>query len=177
MTSVSSLLVMRVGFSKQGWASDCAASEPSGFVVADRLRVRDRVTARWRSRRLDLALAAGASSEAAAALALRARRITALSRRRSIANALRRVVREAHQGTQPSYVRIMPCRGRVAAASGELSRLAAALAQPGPVAARGVAQAWILLTDGTGPLYNPSSQASLEALAVSAAENLRPWSA
>jgi hypothetical protein len=177
MTSVALLVVMGPGFGKQRSASDCAASASCGFVVADRLRVRDRVTARWRSRRLDLALAAGASSEAAAVLALRARRITALSRRRSIANALRRVVHEARHGTPPSYVRIMPCRGRVVAASDELSRLAAALAQPGPVAARGVAQAWILLTDGTGPLYSPSSQASLEARAVSAAENLRPWSA
>jgi hypothetical protein len=76
-----------------------------------------------------------------------------------------------------SYVPIVPCRGRVAAASDELSRLAATLTEPGPVAARGVAQAWILLTDGTGPLYNPSSPASLQESTVSAGENLRPWSA
>ena len=145
--------------------------------MADRLRVRDRIAARWRSRRLDLALAAGAPSEAAAALALRARQLTDLSRRRSIADALHRLVRQAHQGVPPSYVRVIPCRGRVAAASEELSRLAASLAEPGPVAARGVAQAWILLTDGTGPLYNSSSPASLQAHAVSAAENLRPWNA
>jgi hypothetical protein len=145
--------------------------------VADRLRVRDRVTARWRTRRLDLALAAGAPSETAAALAGRARRLTELSRRRSIADALRRVVREAHEGARPSLVRITPCRRRVAAASDDLSRLAATLAEPGPVEARGVAQAWILLTDGTGPLYNPSSTANLRERAVTAAENLRPWGA
>jgi hypothetical protein len=146
------------------------------LVVADQLRMRDRITARWRHRRLDLELAAGVPSEAAAPLALRARRLTQLSRRRSIADAFRRIVREAHEGARLSYVRITPSRGRVALASDELSRLAATLAEPGPVAARGVAQAWMLLTDGTGPLYNPSSPANLQERAVSAAANLRPWS-
>jgi hypothetical protein len=147
------------------------------LLVADRLRIRDRITARWRGRRLDAALAAGASSEATAALSSRAGRLTELSRRRAIAEALLRVVREAHQGAAPSIVHITPCRRRVVAAGDELTKLAAGLAEPGPVAARGVAQAWILLTDGSGPLYNPSTSASLEAVAVKAAENLRPWSA
>jgi hypothetical protein len=35
-----------------------------------------------------------------------------------------------------------------------------------------VAQAWILLTDGTGPLYNQNSTANLRARAASAANNL-----
>ncbi len=86
-------------------------------------------------------------------------------------------MREAHEGARLSYVRITPSRGRVRAASEELGRLAATLAEPGPVAARGVAQAWLLLTDGTGPLYNSGSPANLQELALSAAENLRPWSA
>jgi hypothetical protein len=168
---------MRLGASKQRSAQHRAASGSDGLVVADRLRMRDRLTAHWRSRRLDLALAAGAPPEAAAALALRARRLTDLSYRRSIAGALRRVVREARAGARPSSFRIMPSCGRVAAAGDELSRLAATLAEPGPVAARGVAQAWILLTDGTGPLYHPSSPADLQEHVVNAAENLRPWSA
>ncbi len=86
-------------------------------------------------------------------------------------------MREAHQGAPPSLVRITPARRRVLAAGDELTKLAAGLAEPGPVAARGVAQAWILLTDGSGPLYDPGSSASLEAVAVTATENLRPWSA
>jgi hypothetical protein len=61
---------------------------------------------------------------------------------------------------------------QVIAASDDLARLADALAIPGPVAARGVAQAWILLTDGTGPLYNPNSTASLRGRAATAADNL-----
>jgi hypothetical protein len=43
------------------------------------------------------------------------------------------------------------------------------------VAASGVAQAWILLTDGTGPLYNPDSLTSLCAGAARAVRELRPW--
>jgi hypothetical protein len=177
MTSVFFLLVMSFEVSEQGWAAERRAGQPDGLVVAGRPRVRDRVAARWRSRRIDLALAAGASPEAVASLALRARWLTDLSRRRSMAGALRRVVRQADEGAPPSSVRIIPCRARVAAASGELSLLADTLAHPGPVAARGVAQAWILLTDGTGPLYNPSSPESLRGRAVSAAVNLRPWPA
>jgi hypothetical protein len=158
---------------QQKRAAHTAATLQGGLAVAVRLRVRDRIAARWRSRRLDAALAAGAPTDASAALALRARRLTDLSRRRSIAAALRRVVREALGGAPRSYVRVIPARGQVAAARDELSRLADSLASPGPVAAHGVAQAWLLLTDGTGPLYNPSSTASLRSHAVAAAERLR----
>lgn len=63
------------------------------------------------------------------------------------------------------------------AASEELTILADTLADPGPVAAGGVAQAWILLTDGTGPLYNARSRTSLCARAARAARDLRPWPA
>jgi len=131
------------------------------------------MAARWRSRRLDSALAAGTPTESSAALALRARRLTDLSCRRSVAAALRRVVREAVEGAPRSHVRVIPPRLHVAAARDELSRLADSLARPGPVAAHGVAQAWLLLTDGTGPLYNPSSSDSLRSHAVAAAEGLR----
>lgn len=158
---------------QQKRAAHTAATLQDSLAVAARLRVRDRITARWRSRRLDAALAAGTPTEASAALALRARRLTALSRRRSIAAAFRRVVREALEGSPRSYVRVIPARRQVAAARGELGRLADSLARPGPVAAHGVAQAWLLLTDGTGPLYNPSSSDSLRSHAVAAAEGLR----
>ena len=142
-------------------------------IVAARPRVRDRITARWRARRLDVALAAGAPTEADPALALRARHLTALPCRRLIADALRGAVREACDGAPHTYVRVRPARTRVVAASEELSLLADTLAEPGAVAAHGVAQAWMLVTDGTGPLYNPSSSASLPARAASAARALR----
>jgi hypothetical protein len=146
-----------------------------GFVHAERPSLRDRLTARWYPRRLDRALAGGVPPEANTALALRAQELTELERRRSIAGAIRRVIREAREGALLAPARIRPDRRRVAAASAELSALADTLAEPGPVAATGVAQAWILLTDGTGPLYNPYSRTSLCAGAARAARELRPW--
>jgi hypothetical protein len=132
-----------------------------------------RLSARLRSRRLDDALAWGTAPETDAPLALRARRLTTLRRRRVIAKGLRRVVRDTYRGVPPSLARTSPRRDQVIAAGDELTRLADALASPGPVAARGVAQAWILLTDGTGPLYNANSTGKLPARAASAANNLR----
>lgn len=152
-----------------------ASGEIEAPVVAGHVRLRERLEVRLRPRRLDVALAAGAPPEGDAALALRARRLTRLARRRSIAASLRRAVREAHDGVPRSFGRIGVTRAQVAAARAELTALADTLARPGPVAAQGVAEALILLTDGTGPLYNPGSHAILRSLAVSAARDLRPW--
>lgn len=148
-----------------------------GPILAKRPTLSDRLTARWHPRRLDRALAGGTPPEASAALALRARELTELERRQSIAGAFRRVLREARDSMPHRSGRIRPDRSRVAAASEELSALADTLAEPGPVAATGVAQAWILLTDGTGPLYNGCSGASLGSRAARAARDLRPWPA
>ncbi len=150
-----------------------SASELGAFAPTGSARMRDRVAACLRSPQLDRSLAAGASSESTAPLALRAWRLTALPHRRSIARAYRGIVRDARDGACPSYVRVTPCRSRVTAATDELTRLADALTQPGPVAARGAAQALLLLTDGTGPLYNPTSGESLRARAAGATENLK----
>jgi hypothetical protein len=147
-------------------------SDSGPYLVAARSRMRDRAVARLRQGQLDRALAAGAAPESAAALSVRARRLTALPNRRAIAQAYRRVVREACAEGRRSRVRILTCKSRVMAASDELSGLADRLARPGPVAAQGAAQALILLTDGTGPLYNPKSDLSLRACAACANENL-----
>ena len=140
--------------------------------MAGCIRLRDRFVARFRSGRLDLALAAGTPVESTTALALRARRLTALSDRRAKAAIYRRLLREASQEASRTYMRIMPRRARIIAAADALSRLAEALAEPGPVAARGAAEASLLLTDGTGPLYNSANQASLERSALRALEDL-----
>jgi len=71
----------------------------------------------------------------------------------------------------------MPSRARIKSAREELTQLADTLEDPGPVAAGGAAQAWILLTDGTGPLYNPASRTTLRAGAARAVRELRPWPA
>ena len=132
----------------------------------------DRLSALLRARQLDEALARGAPPETAAPLALRARRLTSLSRRRLIADGLRRVIRDTRRGPPRPKTKIPPRLSQVIAARDELTRLANDLATPGPVAAHGVAQAWILLTDGTGPLHT-NSPVNLRAGATNAANDLR----
>jgi hypothetical protein len=151
------------------------AGASDGFVLVRHPSLWDRIAARVRPRRLDRALAGGTPPEASAALALRAQVLTEPESRGSIAQSLRRILREAQQGCRPTLGRVMPSRARVRDAREELSRLADTLEDPGPVAAGGVAQALLLLTDGTGPLYNPDSRASLCAGAERAARELRPW--
>jgi hypothetical protein len=142
-------------------------------LIARRPGFRDRLLARLRYRQLDLALAGGVPPEQNPAVALRARRLIDPCNRRSMAEAFRRVLRESHDGCQLSYGHVHPCRRRVLAASEQLDELADALSRPGPVASHGVAEALLLLTDGTGPLYNPVSPASLSALAAGAIEDLQ----
>jgi hypothetical protein len=156
------------------------ASELDGVVVVGppRIpRIRDRLVVRLRPRRLDRALARGTSPEASAPLALRAQRLTEPEQRGSIARELRRIVRESQGARRPTLSHIVPSRTRVRNAREELIRLADTLEEPGPVAAGGVAQAWMLLTDGTGPLYNPDSGTTLVAGAARALRELRPWTA
>jgi hypothetical protein len=142
------------------------------LMVAGSVRLRDRLMVRFGQGRLDLALAAGAPAESTAAMALRARRLTALPDRRAKAATYRRMLREASDNDSRSRTRVAPRRERVVAANGALGRLAEALAEPGPVAARGAAEATLLLTDGTGPLYNSANQASLEGYVLRALADL-----
>jgi hypothetical protein len=153
------------------------ASGAEGFVVAHRPSLRDRMTAQWRPARLDRALAEGVPPEASPALALRAHRLTEPDRRWSMAGALRRIVREADGNCRPRLRRVNPNRAAVRAARESLGRLADTLDDPGPVAAHGAARAWLLMTDGTSPLYNPRSRTTLVADAARAMRELRPWPA
>jgi hypothetical protein len=176
VTSVTWLGVMRLHL-HHNQSTVVLTGGLDGLVVARRPRLRERLAARVRPRRLDRALAEGTPPEASAALALRAQQLTEADSRGSIAQALRRIIREAQQGYRPALGRVLPSWARVRAAREELSRLADTLEDPGPVAAGGVARALILLTDGTGPLYNPYSRTSLCAGAERAARELRPWPA
>jgi hypothetical protein len=183
VTGVTLLMVMKAITNSNTKADPQGAtvlvgdSLSSGPILATRPSLRDRLTAHWHPRRLDRALADGTPPEASAALALRARELTELERRQSIADAIRRVLREGREGAPRRSGRIRPERSRVVAASEELSVLADTLADPGPVTAAGVAQAWLLLTDGTGPLYNECSRTNLGSRAARAARDLRPWPA
>ena len=145
----------------------------AGFGIAPRAGLRDRAFAKLRSHTLDVALADGLAPESDPAIALRARRLIDPLERRSIADTLRGIVREAREGPRSSRVRVPAVWRRVAEAGEELAELADALSTPGPVAAHGVAEALLLLTDGSGPVYNPDNHASLRLLAAQATADLR----
>jgi len=176
MTSIKSSVVMSASLYAHG-STVLLACGRAGTVVAERPRLRDRLAAHWWARGLDRALAEGIAPEASAALALRAQRLTEPDRRWSIAGALRRILREAEEAHPARLGRVRPNSRAVNAASQELNELADTLDDPGPVTAHGVAQAWLLLTDGTGPLYNPGSREPLPIRAAQAARHLRPWAA
>ncbi|MBV9917387.1 MAG: hypothetical protein JO153_12865 [Solirubrobacterales bacterium] len=142
------------------------------LVVAARPRFRDRIAARLASHRLDLALAAGVPAETSPALALRARQLRDFEERRALAGSIRRLVGQAEPGRPHSSARIIPSVGHVTAARDALGTLADALADPRPVRVRGVAQARLLLTDATWPLYNPRCERTLRTQARVATENL-----
>jgi hypothetical protein len=112
------------------------AHAPAGVYVARPVRMRDRMAARLRAQSLDAALARGIDPETGAALALRARALTEHCRRRLLARGLERAA-----------------AARVPALAPQLVALAGRLSRPGPVAARGVAEVNLLLTDAGGPLY------------------------
>jgi hypothetical protein len=124
--------------------------------VAPQPTICDRLAARVFARRLDWALANGADSEQSAALALRARRLTSLPRRRLIASALRRLLNAGRVKDE----------GRI-----QVAQLAQALAEPGPIDPRGAARAWLLVTDGTGPLHG---RGNLRGYAASTTRYLSP---
>src|SRR5437763_1008326 len=96
VTSVSFLSVMRL-------RNEHVERTFSGrrVRVAPAARIRDRAAARLRAGRLDLELARGAPPESTAALALRARRLTSLGCRRSIAETYLRLIRDARESARP----------------------------------------------------------------------------
>src|SRR6266568_3472745 len=68
----------------------------------------------------------------------------------------------------------MLVRACVVEAAPELARLASRLQAVGPVEAKGVAQVRVLLSDGTGPLYDGAAPEDLRAAALGALAALAP---
>lgn len=110
-------------------------------------------------------------------MALRAERITSPAGRRSLADGWERVLGHANRPPAPLTPRGPLCRGRIAAAEGDVRDLLAVLGGALPIAARGAAMANALLTDGTGPLYNYRSPLDLGAALREATRQLSPLDA
>jgi hypothetical protein len=140
----------------------------AGYVTPQRIRVRDRVSARVRSSRLDSALARGVAPESSAALELRAQALIGPVARR-LGELLREIVASAHARERLARAPVPISVSLVLESESELSALAERLLGGGPVAARGVARLRELLCDGGGPLYGRSPDAGQLRAALDAA--------
>jgi hypothetical protein len=114
---------------------------------------RDRLRARWHGTRLDHELASGASPDSTVGRSLRAQSLVRLGTRRDLARSMQRVLAAATQRPVSGRLPAPVSRAPVAACAAEIEELISRLLAPGPVAARGVAQARLLLTEAGGPLY------------------------
>jgi len=144
-----------------------------GAPVVQRLKPFDRIRARLRARALDRALAAGEPTESEPAVALRARRLTEISKRAELARTLTQLVARARRASTMAGSQVPLARLAVLSAAEQLCLLANELVNPGPVGASGVAQVQLLISDGNGPLYNPHSRIDLATAAERAIEALR----
>jgi hypothetical protein len=147
--------------------------DEAGCPIARPARPWDRLVVRVRASRLDSDLAGGASPDATVPLALRAQMLVRARTRRDLALGAQQILATATQvpaagrtqvpaagRTQvpaAGRTRVPVCRDRVRDSSEELGDLIRRLLAGGPVAARGVALASVLLTDGSGPLYHRAS--------------------
>lgn len=123
------------------------------------LRLRLRV---WvRRRRLNNELAAGFEPHASDELALRARQLTDTSTRRRLARSLRGVASDVEDRRAAVLGPGVPVCRKVLPWREGLLGLAERLDGREPVNARGVARTLLLLTDGSGPIYNPAPRRSI----------------
>lgn len=123
------------------------------------LALRARVFASRRS--LDEALADGASPLWSPELALRARQLVSRRTRQQFATNLERLVAAAKRAVLPRAVAVPLPRRELLEAQTSLLGIAARLRDEQPVYARGMALVSRLLSEGSGPAYNPHAGDSL----------------
>jgi hypothetical protein len=133
---------------------------PAPDAVPRQDRAWDRFRARALTVSLDRELAAGCPPGFSPALAIRAREIVSSAGRGELARRWANVLDFASRGPYPRSPRALRC-GAVVAAAAELQEMISVLSGGLPIDARGAAMASRILTDGTGPLYNPRSDVQL----------------
>jgi len=140
-----------------------------------RIRPWDRLLALWRGLALDAQLAEGQHAEDDHLMAVRASMLTAPAERDKVAAAWDNVLDRLPRPRQPLDGRVPVRRSTALAAEDDVRHMIALLRASTPVPARGVAIANLLLTDGTGPLYNARSTTDLGAAVRDAVRHLDPW--
>ena len=134
--------------------------------------LRERLSLRLQARKLDRALADGASPEDSTQLARRAAALVRADTRTELAASLRQLTRGNGCTTLGNRVGALPARA--SEARRDLERLSTRLLDPGPVDPRGVALTKELLTDGLGPLFWMESDEDLGARLRMVLEALEP---
>jgi hypothetical protein len=149
-----------------------AAGPPTAVTVCE-YHARDRLRARLGARRIDEVLARGVSPDSSVTLSLRAHTLIGIRTRRSCSRGLRTVVNQARA---PAWhpVAVPLCRRKIVAAEELIEHLAERLTDGRPVAARGVAQIHLLLTNGRSPIYYHPQADDLQPALRAAAAALEP---
>ncbi len=120
--------------------------------------LRRRLRVQFHKGRLDLQVADGYGPDPVEDRALRAKQLARMRTRRRLARTLRARVKDAERPAVPQLSAAVPmCRRTVVRWREGLLGLADRLERPGPVNPCGVARLLVLLTDGTGPLYEPGA--------------------
>jgi hypothetical protein len=104
--------------------------------------------------RLDQMLAEGRSPDSGRLLAARAQVLVSRARREEIAECWARLTTRALRPSFGRSARSSLNREAVVSCESEVSELRHLLEREGPISARGVAMASVLLTDGTGPVHS-----------------------
>jgi hypothetical protein len=118
------------------------------------------MAARLLSASLDTKLALGVDPTSSEILSARAQQLASPSTRHSLAMSYLDLVDAAHAPLSPFSPVVPVVRRRVVAAEPLIREVAHALVSPLP-RVRGIAMATSLLSDGAGPIFNPSSDSDL----------------
>jgi hypothetical protein len=129
---------------------------------------------RLNSARLDADLAAGTAPEASPLHAARARHLVSPRVRHGSAANWEHLLLTSREPARGFSSRAPIRRERVNRAEPEIRKLITALRATGPIPSRGVAIATNLLTDGRGPIYNPTAPDNLTTTVALAVEHLDP---
>jgi len=154
-----------------------AATNDPLRVATHRQRPWDRLAARSRSLTLDAQLAAGLAADDNRLRQVRARQLTSARCRAQLAAGWDGLLDRCCDPAVSQHGRriSVPVQvHQICAAAADIRRLAGALRTQRPVAVRGVAVASLLLTDGTGPVYNPAAAQRLQRLVRTAIDQLDP---
>jgi hypothetical protein len=132
-----------------------------------------RLSVRFRRRSFNRQLAGGADPSRSPELTLRAWQLVQPSSRRRVSRSLRQAVFQAQDHRLNGLSSVVPVSRRaVTEWSQGLLGVADAIEEFDRVSACGIARALELITDGTGPLYNPAAEYLLGTAVWSIADGL-----